>query len=248
MTKETFLSDRDRGVIDLLHRFKVATAQDVREMVYGGISINHVYKGLKALGKAGLIKKAPFKQGAGRAFCLYSLTGKAFRKYVLTGQDDPDNRKCYRSDNPGHDLAILAFYKRLLKSPGRLGFIPENHLLTGSALVKSLGLEDWTRNHPDGLIVDEVKGVVHHLPLECELAIKTGFRYETKFYNYYRCDRIPAIIYLCKDARVRDILRRIELKYCDLYAPKIFYGLLDEVIASEGKMAFENRNGDTIKI
>ena len=135
-----------------------------------------------------------------------------------------------------------------MKSPRKVDFIPENHLFSGSAVVKSLGLEDWTRNHPDGLIVDELKDGVFHLPLECELALKAAFRYESKFYNYYRCDHIPAVIYICKDAKIREVLRQIELKYCDLYAPKIFYGLLDEVLSSEGKLVFKNRTGATLKL
>ena len=219
MTKATFLQERDHKLIDFLHRFKVAGVEDIREMIFNGISINHVYKRLKWLMEMGIIKKIPYHKETGRAVCIYSLTGKAFKRYVL-GDDDQSLHKQFQSDNPDHDLAILAIYKRLLKSPRKVDFIPENHLFPGSAVVKSLGLEDWTRNHPDGLMVDELKDGTYYLPLECELAVKTTFRYESKFYNYYRCNRIPAIIYICKNTKIRDILRKTEVKYCNLYTPK----------------------------
>ena len=247
MKQEIFLKERERRLVELLRRFRVASVEDIRELAYNGIGKNHVHAELKKLVSVGIIEKIPFQRGNRRWFSLYSLTGKAYRRFVL-GETAPDYRKQYRSDNPDHDLTILAIYKRIKASPGKADFISENFLYSGSAVVKSLGLEDWTRNHPDGLIVDETKSGTHYVPLECELSLKTGFRYEAKLADYYRSDRIPAVIYICKDAGIRDTLRRIEKKYCDIYAPKIFYGLLDEVLSSKGRMVFQDRNGGKLSI
>ena len=78
------LGERESQLLDFLHRFKVASVEHIRELIYSGIGKNHVYKRLKKLMQMGMIQKIPHLRG-GRTVAVYSLTERSFRQLMANG-------------------------------------------------------------------------------------------------------------------------------------------------------------------
>ena len=242
MAKTEFLQDRDHRLFDLLYQFKVATVDDIRVLIFGGIGRNKVYSRLKQLVQLGLIQKVPY-QREGRFLAAYSLTEKCFKKLVCTEGERAWVRRQFKSGKVDHDLSIVTIYRRLIPSPTVANFLSENILMSNSAVMRSLDLEEWLRNSPDAILIHESNKGRYFLPLECELSIKAGFRYETKLINYYQSEKVPALIYVCGNAKVKEAICRVERKYCHGYPAKVFYGLLGDGQRELGQWTFNNRKG-----
>lgn len=252
MAIKEFLRERDEKLLDFLYQFKVATVDDIRDMAFDGIVKCHVYRRLKELAFMGLVQKIPYQKG-GRCLSAYSLGGKSFKRFITEG-DGPKGRQQFLSGKVMHDLSIVSIYREFIKSPEIVDFITENVLMSNSSEVRSYGIEEWIKNNPDGILIDEAPKGRYFLPLECELSVKKGFRYETKLIHYYQSGKIPAVIYICGNDRVRDVLCRIDKKYCHAYRPKVFYGLFEQFQMPEDskhngrkQLVFKNRNGGQIK-
>lgn len=242
MTQKNFLKERDHRLFDLLYRFKVATVDDIRALIFDNIGRNNVYSRLKELVKLKLIQRVPY-QRAGRFLAAYSLTERYFKKFICTEGNKASVRKQFKSGKVKHDLGVVRIYRRLIQSPEVTGFLSENLLMSNSAVIRSLDLEEWLRHSPDAILTHESNKGRYFLPLECELSIKAGFRYETKLINYYQSEKVPALIYICGDAKVKETVCRIERKYCRQYPAKVFYGLLEDSRKKVGKWTFINREG-----
>ena len=242
MAKKEFLGERDYKLFDLLYQFKVATVDDIRALVFDGIGRHNVYSRLKQLVQLELIQKIPYQRER-RFLAAYSLTERCFKKLVYSEGERVSVRKQFKSGKIGHDLSILTIYRRIIQSSEVSNFLTENVLMSNSAVIRSLDLEEWIRNSPDGILIHESNKGRHFLPLECELSIKAGFRYETKLINYYQSEKVPALIYVCGNAKVKEAICRVEKKYCHQYPPKVFYGLLEDGQRQLGEWTFSNRKG-----
>ena len=246
MAKKYFLRERDHKLFDFLYQFKVATVDDIRALIFDGIGRQNVYSRLKELVQLKLIQKVPY-QRAGRFLAAYSLTDKCFKKLVCTEGERASLRKQFKSGKVEHDLSIVTIYRRLIQSPVVANFLAENVLMSNSAIIRSLDLEEWLKNSPDGILIHESSKGRYLLPFECELSIKAGFRYETKLINYYQSEKVPAIIYICGNAKVKDTIRRVEKRYCHQYPPKVFYGLLEDGQKQGSPWIFSNRKSVQLK-
>ena len=246
MTKKDFLRAKDHQVFDLLYRFKVARVEDIGDLLFKGKDLSNVYRRLRQLLLLGYLQKVPCEKD-GRYTMAYSLTKASFKK--VTGQQGKGDgiRQQFLSNNTEHDLAIFDIYKKFIKSPRIVDFLTENLLMCGSTLIRPLNLEDWIKNNPDGILVDQTPEGRYFLPLECELSAKAGFRYETKLLNYYKSGKVPAVIYVCKNGQVRDAIRSVDEQYCHPYRPKVFYGLLGQFHNGSEALVFTNRRGGQLK-
>ena len=246
MISKDFLRERERKLLDLLYQFKVASIKDIRDMAFRGTGKNHVYARLKELVAMGFIQKIPYQKN-GRCLATYSLSRKSFKQLMANGECSGEVRKQFLSDKVEHDLSILRIYKRFIESPRIAGFLTENVLMSNSSVIRSYGIEEWIKNNPDGILIDETPKGRYFLPLECELSVKKGFRYETKLIYYYQSEKVPAVIYVCANLQVRDALCRIDEKYCHAYRPKVFYGLLEQFHDGSHPLRFTNRRGGQLK-
>ena len=244
MDIKELLGERDEKLLDFLYQFKVATVDDVRELIFDSVVKSRVYRRLKELVVMGLIQKVPYQKN-GRWLSAYSLTRKSFKKIVMEGENSKGWQQVL-SGKVVHDLSLVLIYRRFIKSPEIIDFMTENALLGNSSELSSYGIEEWMKHHPDGILVDQTPKGTFFLPLECELSLKKCFRYETKLIHYYQSTKIPAIIYVCGDAKIRDSLCRIEEKYCPSYRPKVFYGLLSQFQLNQ-PLTFGNRKGGQLQ-
>ena len=246
MIAQDFLRERDKKLLDLLYRFKVASIEDIRAIIFEEIGKNHVYARLKELVAMGFVQKITYQKN-GKYLAVYSLSKRSFRQLMDNQECNSEGRKQFLSDKVDHDLSLLKIYQRFIKCPRIAGFLTENVLASGDSEVRSYGIEEWIKNNPDAILIDETPKGRYFLPLECELSMKKGFRYETKLTHYYQSDKIPAVLYVCANAKIRDSLCRIDEKYCHAYRPKVFYGLMEQFANDCAKLTFTNRKGGKLK-
>ena len=245
MIPKDFLRERDVKLLDFLYQFKVASIDDIQDVAFNKIGKNHVYARLKELVNLDIIQKILYKK-EGRNFAAYSLSRKSFHKLLANGECG-DARKQFLSNKVNHDLSIVTIYKRFIQSPRIVDFITENVLMSSSSELRSYGIEDWVKNNSDGILIDDTSKGRYFLPLECELSVKKWFRYETKLTRYYQSEKVPAVIYVCKNAQIRDAIIGIDEKYCYAYRPKVFYGLLEQFQNDSEQLTFENRKKGQLK-
>ena len=242
MKSKEFLRRRDHEIFELLYRFKVATVGDIRELIFKGADKSNIYRRLKELTLMGYLQKVSCQRGD-RPLAVYSLTQKSFKMTFGADAKSEGIRKQFLSNQLEHDLAILGIYKRLIESPKVADFITENVLMSNSSEIRSYEIEEWIKHHPDSILVHKAPEQDYFLPLECECSIKAGLRYETKLTHYYQSSKIPAVLYICANGRVRDAICRIEQKYCGHYRPKVFYGLIEQFTDDSEQLALSNRKG-----
>ena len=243
---KSFLRERDYRLFDLLYRFKVATVEDIQEMIWKGKCKTNIYRRLKELNFLGYIQKIPYLR-EGHSLSTYSLTKKSFSLVWGGEKESKGHRVQFLSDKVEHDLALLRIYKRLIRSSQISDFFTENILLSNSSEVRSLGIEVWIKNHPDAILVDESLRKPCFLPLECELSVKKKFRYESKLITYYQSKEIPAVLYVCGDSKVQEVISRIEQSYCQRYRQKVFYGFLEQFYGDSNALIFTNREGGQLR-
>jgi len=238
------LSGRDRLLFDFLYKFKVATVDDIRELAFQGIGQNHVYARLKQLVLYGYIQKIPYFGGK-RVSSAYSITKKTFLRFICD-ETAITTRKKILSDSIHHDLGLVTIYKRLRHSKKVTKFIPENVLISGSDIIRSLDLWEFIKQRPDGLIETVKQKKVFYLPLEYEASVKACSRYESKLLNYYMSSTIPAVLYVCGNESVRRAICRIEQKRCEAFRAKVFYASFKQFQSGESQLTFTNRNDEEL--
>ena len=241
MSRREILGDRDKKLFDLLYQFKVATVDDIRALAFNHIGKCHVYRRLKELDQMGHIQKVLCQKNM-RYQTAYSLTRATFKKLLPEAKTGIAKDE-YLSDKIEHDLSLLAIYRRLIQSPRIESFLTENILKANASEIDTCDIKDWTKHRPDAILIDQTPQGRYFLPLECELSVKKRFRYETKLMRYYQTEKIPAVIYICGDDKVKKVISQTEEKYCQGYRPKVFYGILDQWPNPPAQLALENRKG-----
>ncbi len=84
--------------------------------------------------------------------------------------------------------------------------------------------------------------------LEYDLSIKSPRRYKAKLKEYYQCNGIKNVIYICENRQILNLVSKTDEMICTDFNSKIYLCLNEDIQNHKGKMVFSKFNGDIFEL
>lgn len=175
---------------------------------------------------------------------VYSLLEKGFRSltprfpYTI-------HRPILKSDSPAHDLGLGDLWGRLEACQMVESISSENMIQTCEELVDNKVMRVARSLHSDGVVeVDSPKGKFL-LAIEYEISDKSASRYTAKLLDYYLATAIPAVLYICGNARIRELIFQADGELGKKFESKVYTCLEENFHANKAAVEFQSYQGDT---
>ncbi|PIQ68552.1 MAG: hypothetical protein COV91_03425 [Candidatus Taylorbacteria bacterium CG11_big_fil_rev_8_21_14_0_20_46_11] len=235
-------SKDDLKLFRYLHFFRAARIDQIRRDLFPQISVNTTYWRLKRL------EKHDYLQGKYSRFHgnkkVLGITTKTFKEFLANGDE---KRIEVNSKSVDHDLDLVDICRMIYSSQRIEQYISENELQTWQTYEENKNLKPALALNSDAVIKVTFDNGSFWLPLEYESNTKSSSRYRDLLYQLYNQLGLVAVLYVCKDKKVQNAIKKIEEKFHGKERPMIYYKLLDELKQSEG-LIFTARNGKMINI
>lgn len=229
--------ERDLALLRYLHKFKVATYEQIHRDIYPEYKLNTVRIRVLKMMKDKFIKGFQdklFRKGQK----VVSLTKLGFEKFLQNGEE---RRMELKSEAIDHDLELIDVHYHLMQSPKFISYFSENQLQTWGSPDED-DVNNLIKLNNDAIAkISFNKGEIY-CAIEYEHSQKSKLKYTTILKKIYNCDDLPLILYVCKDKSIMDKISGLEK---EIYAdpnPKIFYQLLHEIISGDTFKFYNHHN------
>jgi hypothetical protein len=187
------------------------------------------------------------QDGRGRDISVYLTTPKALNEVKARYPHRITSDLC-KSDSVDHDLALVDIRRRLEAIDCVKHYFTENVLQACAEFVESERIGPFVRNHTDAVLEFDKSGQKIIAGLEFENSEKASERYTRKLLSYYSDSRIPIVLYVCADERIRKTVAQAESGVLGTNRPRCFYALSVDVLGSSESCAFVNLKGEKITL
>ena len=245
--KKCFVTERDKTLFFYLFQNKIASFEQMRKDIFGGIAMQTIYCRLAKLIKEGLIERTYYWKERAMSSC-YHITEKCFDKHLKGSLELKHGR--LKSDAIEHDLRLNDIRSFFLQKEYVHSYFTENELSIRSDLKDNKSLFRYA-----SVRVDAVTGVIApngdfcHLGVEYEHSWKSKARCIQKVKNYYLWSSVEIILFIYKGKgmykRFVEIDKELSENVCD---SKLFFLNIEEILSGKKEVAFKNANGDRILI
>lgn len=242
------LTPRDHLLFNFLFQARIATLEQVNQYIFGGISLQGVGRRMNRLSEKGYLAKSSFLMEQ-KAKVAYQVADKGLNEIrsQLPYQVTIRPRK---SDSPEHDVTLNDIRSVMTRAEKVQRVLSENELQSCGEFAKNGELRAFVDLNCDGAIQLQKGQAYLHAALEYDASEKSHHRYMEKIGSYYRHTSIPAVLYICKDNKIKKVIQKAEqevLKGQDK-KPKFYYAILSKVIGQVGEVSFENLSGRIFKL
>jgi hypothetical protein len=187
------------------------------------------------------------QDGRGRDISVYLTTPKALKEVKARYPHRITSDLC-KSDSVDHDLTLVDLRRRLEAISCVRHYYAENVLQACAEFAESERIGPFVRNYTDAVLEFEKSGQKIIAGLEFENSEKASERYTRKLLSYYSDSRIPIVLYICADERIKKTVALAESGVVGTNRPRCFYALSVDVLRSESHCAFVNLKGDKITL
>ena len=238
------MTEKDDHLLHYLFVNKVATVGDIHMDIFDNIKLRAVQRRLKQLSRAGLIEPG-LLQGK-RNYLVYFLARKGFKKYVA--DDGVAKRVQLVSDSIEHDLTVLEIKRKFKTFQNVAKFYSENLIRSGLLDESYPELEQLKELRPDAVVKVKVGKKYYFLPLEYEASAKYSGRNVKLLSKYYTNPYVAGVLFISKTGTIEKKVRQKELDINVKDKGKFYYARLEDVLKSQGRLAFENVTDDILTI
>lgn len=238
-----WITDRDKEFIRYLHAVKISTYERAKRDIYYEYHPESVANRIRKLIKAGIIEgKRIHRYENGRQ--LLNITKAGFKRFI---KDEEIKKIELKSDSIVHDLKLVDIRYAIMNTKMVKAYHTENEVQTwGECNFEGMS-HYFKQMNTDGVITIDTGREPLCIALEYENTQKTDIRYEQLLKHYYYYDDIPVVLYVARRNSILKKLKRIEREYRKSKGYKFYYSL-EQAILQEGKLMFENINGDFIDL
>ena len=177
----------------------------------------------------------------------YSLTGKAFDRYVADIFKGMTRRQ-FKSNSPMHDMDLLDIKYRLSKKKDVKVTISENLLQSGADFLDAFKIGHLIKHNPDGIVKVEVDGELYTFCLEYDSSAKSKSRYEDFLKKYYFDNEVTAVFFIYEEKSFFKSIFSLERELFSRMTPKIYYCSLKDILFMEKELTFVNVKNSHLKI
>lgn len=239
---EIQVNEKDREFFFYLHAVKTSRTDQVGRDAYPHLSKNALYKRLERLKKEGLIQGVISDDSQNKK--VYSLTEKAFNRYLLNGKVKKKEFKSYAFK---HDIGLVDIRHKLLKCKRVTDFMSENFLQTWPSSSFDWDIEPYLQCHSDAIVEITVDGDSALLALEYENSVKSKARYRELVRKYYWEYSIPRVLYIVESSKTLDTVMSIEKEIDKKKWAKFFYTTFERLLQKK-EMGFTNWKGEVLHL
>ena len=234
------VNEKDIEFFFYLHSVKASRRDQVGRDIYPHLKKWALYKRLRMLEKEGLIQGIVPMDSQEKK--VYSITKKAFNKYLLEGKVKKKEFKSYAFK---HDMRLVDIRYKLLKCKTVTNFVLENSLQTWPSSYFDWDIKPYLRCHSDAIVEITVDGDSAILALEYELTSKSTIRYQELITQYYWEYSIPVVLYIAESSQTLDKVMGVEKKLDKEKRGKFFYTTFENLLQKK-EISFTNWKGDVI--
>lgn len=240
--KKIEVNQKDIDCFFYLHSVKASRTDQVGRDAYPHLGKWALYKRLQGLERLGLIQgQISAKTGHKK---VYSITRKAFRKYLFKGEV---KRKEVKSDAIKHDTGLVDIRHTLLNLERVNKYIPENSLQTWPSTYFGEAMIPFIRCNSDAVVEVSVNDKSLLFALEYELSFKNEFRYQELIKKYYFERSIPCVLYVAESSSDLARIMNIERGTDDKGRSKFFYTTFEDLVHKR-KAYFKNWKGEVMTL
>jgi len=241
--KTVIVKDQDINMLRFVFESKVVQREDIQQF-YESISSEGLRKRLFRLIKRGYLK-SQYKPEISSTL-LYSITKKGFDSYLRDGSESSIQLS---SDSIKHDLNLLKIAQRFKKSERFIEFLSENRMQTwGKSKLSDQNINFFIDNNSDGLVrLKNKKEEIFNFSVEYEQTFKTPDRYKSLFQVHYNSDSVDGVLYIFKNFKDMERVKKIESENFNAYAPKFLYQTLDSFL-QDSQDNFVDRNESSVSV
>jgi hypothetical protein len=156
-----------------------------------------------------LIKLSTLHEGIQTLF--YSVTDKGVRAFAMQFRYEITNPN-FKSDSVNHDIGLVEIRKRLERTSMVIEYISESVLQSCNGLIESEKFGGFSILNADAALVIDTKKDQYQVALEYEMSDKQESRYFKKLTDYYLNNSISAVFYICGNAKIEKIIRKVDLE------------------------------------
>jgi hypothetical protein len=242
----TELTKRDIEVIQFVFEHRGVSSDQIGKTFFAGLHRSIPHERLRKLSAAGFLKKESVQLANGPTVYFSSTErgvkamGSEFRYAITVPQ--------FKSDSVAHDLGLVSFRCQLEKMKMVTEYISENVLQSCGCFTESEKLKPFVVLNSDAVLKVQTEKSQYHMALEFEVSAKEQHRYAKKITDYDLMSSIPAVLYVCRNARIEGLIRQTDLEVGQKLSPKILTVVLPDVTSEIHKLAFRGRDGGIFEL
>lgn len=240
MNRKVNLTEREKLVLCLLLENKVMTRRQIVKQVFPDLDSGNITHRLRRMLDLGLVKDYQDRR-FDRDEILYELSGEgvAFAKSIYSMDFDQSPARSYAYE---HDVGLVNLRNLFLCRSSVRKYIPENVLQCCPIVRDSDSYKSFSEMMSDAVVVVQTPNKLRAGAIEFEPTAKWIERYRDKVLNYYVKSDIGFVLYVCTSETTIQAIRTIENVIKPEGATKMYFALLEKVLASKDKMTFSGRN------
>lgn len=234
------LSDRDLKILQYVFEQRAVAHFQIERKFFANFHRSVCHERMSKLVKFGLLQKAVTHTDKG--WILYYGSTEKGLKYVVTNSSrditDPD----FKSDSVNHDIGLVDVRERLSKSKLLAEYLSESVLQSCKSLRESEDFRSFVNINSDAALVINGKNSRYTVALEYEISDKAESRYSKKILEYHLASRVEVVLYVCRNAKIENLIRKVDSDISANYKEKVFTCLEENFHNSTTELAFSNRS------
>jgi hypothetical protein len=238
--KNLQLTDRERIVLSLLLENKVMTRKQIVNSVFPKLDTGNVTHRLIRLLELGYLADYQDRRYERKAI-LYELTDEGVLLAKSFYEMEFDQRPS-RSYTYEHDVGLVNLRKLFQEKKSVQRYITENILQCCPATRENDKFKSFSEMMCDAVIVIKLQDKFKIGALEYEPSVKKMERYRDKVLNYYVKSDISFVLYVCSNLAAIETIKSVENELKPNGATKMYFALYEDVLKSQDKLIFTNRN------
>lgn len=233
------VTSRDVKILQFVFEHRAVSFKQIANRFFYGLRVPTVHVRLEKLRMAGFLMKSCVLWKEKRT-AVFGITDKGIKQiadaycYKITNPD-------FRSDSIMHDLGLVVLRERLEKTKMVVEYFSESMLQSCGLFAESEKFSAFVRTNSDAALAIETAKNKFHVAFEYEISDKKESRYVKKLTEYYLSPSIGAVFYVCKNARIEKIIRRVDAEVGQKNDAKVFTCLEETIQNTIGAIPFINR-------
>lgn len=244
--KRLELSNRDFKILQYIFEQRAVSHFQIGKKFFENCHRSVAHERMSKLAKFGLLKKSVTYTDYG-SLLYYSPTEKGLQ-YILKNEFYNMTDINFKSDSINHDIGLVNIRERLLQSKMILEYLSECTLQNTSSLKESEDFRPFIEINSDATLVINGKNGKYFVALEYEISDKAESRYKKKILHYYMSFKIGVVLYVCKNPKIENLIRKVDSEIGAKYGEKIFTCLEKNCLDSNSELVFSNWTNATYRL
>ncbi len=237
--KQVEITTRDLKILHFVFEHRAVTFKQLANRFFNGVSVPTVHVRLDKLRLSGLLTKS-FALWNEKRSAVFGITDKGITQIANSYRykiSTPD----FKSDSISHDLGLVMLRERLEKTKMVVEYFSESMLQSCEGISENEKFGAFARINSDAALAIETPKNKFQVALEYEISDKQESRYAKKLTEYYYSPSVAAVFYVCGDANIEKLIRKVDADVGQKFDAKVFTCLEETIYNEVDALPFINR-------